>query len=332
MKTARKIPSLKTPRAAKSRAPAKSPDLGVLAADPHISPPQRDIKSVGVVAFNGAVSSALEILHTWSKKHPEIELGLNRRMGTHAENRFPVRSGAFLRSRTDLLLSLGGDGTFLSAARLVRGTGVPILGVNLGKVGFLADVSPENLSGILDEILRREYSLRHRMMLQVEVYEGAKKVDEDLALNDVAFAGRMGFQMVNLRVTAHGHFLTEYYVDGLLVSTPTGSTAYALSAGGPIIHPSVHSILLTPLNPASLSVRPLVLPDYHVITVEADAERKQEVSLIIDGRNNIALKKNQKVVIRKSAVGTTILRPKNSSYFESLRGKLGWSGSALRKG
>ncbi len=318
------------PKQAKQKGPG--PDLGAFAADPHISPPRRDIHTIGVVAFNGAVSSALEVLHAWSKKHPQTTLVLNRRLGKQIGNRFPVRSDAFLRSKTDLLLSLGGDGTFLSAARLVRGTGVPILGVNLGKVGFLADVSPENLGGILDEILRREYSLRHRMMLQVEVYEGSKKVDEDLALNDVAFTGRMGFQMVNLRVSAHGNFLTDYYVDGLLVSTPTGSTAYALSAGGPIIHPSVHSILLTPLNPSSLSVRPLVLPDYHVITVEAEVERKQEVNLVIDGRNNIALKKNQTVVIRKSPVGTSILRPKSSSYFESLRGKLGWSGSALRKG
>ncbi len=307
-------------------------ELGPLALDPHVTPPQRDIHTIGVVAFNGAGSSVLDGLHKWSKQNPETALVLNRRLASQGGKLFPVRSDAFLRSRTDLLLSLGGDGTFLSAARLVRGTGVPILGVNLGKVGFLADVPPENLARILDEILRREYSLRHRMMLQVEVYEGDKKVNEDLALNDVAFAGRMGFQMVNLRVSAHGQFLTEYYVDGLLVSTPTGSTAYALSAGGPIIHPSVHSILLTPLSPSSLSVRPLVLPDYHVITVEADMDRKQEVNLVIDGRTNIPLKKNQTVVLRKSEVGTCILRPKSSSYFESLRGKLGWSGSALRKG
>ena len=219
----------------------------------------------------------------------------------------------------DLLLSLGGDGTFLSAARMVRGAATPILGVNLGRVGFLADVTLDDLHRILDEILRREYSYRKRMLLQVEVFKGAASLLEDIALNDVAFTGQMGHQMVDLRVTAQGRFLTDYWVDGLLVSTPTGSTAYALSAGGPIVHPSADSLLLTPMNPTSLSVRPLILPDYMLISVRSNLGRDQEVNMFVDGRNQFKLKPEHTVLIRKHKEGVRLVRPKGSSYFESLR-------------
>jgi NAD+ kinase len=227
----------------------------------------------------------------------------------------------------DLLLSLGGDGTFLSVARLVRGAGTPILGVNLGRVGFLADVTLDDLPRILDEIMRREYSYRKRMLLQVEVYKGAKRLLEDISLNDVAFTGQMGHQMVDLRVSAQGRFLTDYWVDGLLVSTPTGSTAYALSAGGPIIHPSADSLLLTPMNPTSLSVRPLILPDYMQVSVRSNLGRDMEVNMFVDGRNQFKLKPEHTALIRKHKDGVRLVRPKGASYFESLRTKLGWTGS-----
>src|SRR5690606_11179642 len=143
-----------------------------------------------------------------------------------------VKSDAFLAANVDALLSLGGDGTFLTAARLAHPRGIPVLGVNLGRTGFLADASLGNLAVILGELLRRDYSLRHRMVLEVEHARAGKVLMRDVALNEAAFAGVMGGHMAELEVRAGGQFLTGYRVDGLLVSTPTGSTAYSLSAGG----------------------------------------------------------------------------------------------------
>jgi NAD+ kinase len=295
--------------------------------DPHISIPDRDVRSIGVVAYAGDMAPAVDILHRWSEENPGIEVHLNGFLKPLARGRLKAKSDAFLRSKVDLLLSLGGDGTFLSVARMVRSAAIPILGVNMGRVGFLADVTLDSLDRILDEILRREYGYRKRMLLQVEIRKGRTLVLEDIALNDVAFTGQMGRQMVDLRVTAQGRFLTDYWVDGLLVSTPTGSTAYALSAGGPIVHPSADSIVLTPMNPTSLSVRPLVLPDYMLIGVRSNLGRDMEVNMLVDGRNQFKLKPEHTVLIRRHREGIRLVRPKGASYFESLRSKLGWTGS-----
>ncbi len=295
--------------------------------DAHITYPDKDVRSIGIAAFAGDMSPALDILNRWAEENPGISLYLNDYLKPFAGGRLKAKPDAFLRAKVDLLLSLGGDGTFLSAARMVRGAGTPILGVNLGRVGFLADVALESLARILDEILRREYSYRKRMLLHVEVFKGRTRLLEDIALNDVAFTGQMGHQMVDLRVTAQGRFLTDYWVDGLLVSTPTGSTAYALSAGGPIIHPSADSLLLTPMNPTSLSVRPLILPDYMTVSVRSNMGRGMESNMFVDGRNQFKLMPEHTVHIRKHHDGVRLVRPKGSSYFESLRNKLGWTGT-----
>ena len=165
------------------------------------------------------------------------------------------------------------------------------------------------------------------MLLEVQVFKGKIRLLEDIALNDVAFTGQMGHQMVDLRVTAQGRFLTDYWVDGLLVSTPTGSSAYALSAGGPIIHPSADSLLLTPMNPTSLSVRPLILPDYMTVSVRSNMGRGMEANMFVDGRNQFKLKPEHTVLIRKHHQGVRLVRPKGSSFFDSLRNKLGWTGT-----
>ncbi|HKP94694.1 MAG TPA: NAD(+)/NADH kinase [Fibrobacteria bacterium] len=310
-----------------AKAVPAEPKDPIAAHDPHITYPDRDVRSIGVVAFAGNMAPALDILGRWAEDNPSIRIFINEYLKPFARGGITAKPDSFLASKVDLLLSLGGDGTFLSAARLVRGAGTPILGVNLGRVGFLADVTLDDLPRILDEILRREYSYRKRMLLQVEVYKAAKRLLEDISLNDVAFTGQMGHQMVDLRVTAQGRFLTDYWVDGLLVSTPTGSTAYALSAGGPIIHPSADSLLLTPMNPTSLSVRPLVLPDYMQVSVRSNLGRGMEVNMFVDGRNQFKLKPEHTALIRKHKEGVRLVRPKSASYFESLRSKLGWTGS-----
>ncbi len=299
----------------------------ISAHDSHITYPHRAVRSIGAVAFAGNMAPALDILNRWAEENPSIKVYTNEFLKPFARGALKAKPDAFLRTKVDLLLSLGGDGTFLSTARMVRGSPTPILGVNLGRVGFLADVTLENLHRILDEILRREYSYRKRMLVEVQVYRGNERLLDDIALNDVAFTGQMGHQMVDLRVTAQGRFLTDYWVDGLLVATPTGSTAYSMSAGGPILHPSADSLLLTPMNPTSLSVRPLILPDYMQISVRSNLGREQEVNMFVDGRNQFKLKPEHTVLIRKHKGGVCLVRPKGSSFFESLRSKLGWTGS-----
>lgn len=295
--------------------------------DPAISLPESNIRSLGVIALKGRMDKAMEIVGVFAEAHPDVKVYLNDYLKFHAGKRMKTQSDAFLGSKVDVLLSLGGDGTFLAAARLVRGEKVPVLGVNMGRVGFLADVPLMNLRQSLEELLRRDYTLRRRMLLEIEHWRGKKKLVQDIALNEAAFAGTVGSRMVELSVSANGRFLTEYRVDGLLVSTPTGSTAYSLSAGGPIIHPSGNSILITPMNPASLSVRPLVLPDFMEIEVQCHVGSDPATNLFIDGRRHVRLHTNDVVRIRKHPEGLRIIRPQSSSYFDSLRTKLGWTGS-----
>lgn len=301
-------------------------------SDPAISLPKAKIRTLGVVALKGRMDRAVHILRDFASQHPEVRVYINAYLKPFADKRLRPQSDAFLGTKVDALLSLGGDGTFLTAARLVRGEKVPILGVNLGRVGFLADASMENLRQILEELLKQDYTMRQRMMLSIEHWRpqpgrGPKLIFKDIVLNELAFSGVLGGQMVELSVSANGRFLTEYRVDGLLVSTPTGSTAYSLSAGGPIIHPSGNSILLTPMNPASLSVRPLVLPDAMEIEVKSHMNADKMASLHADGRHRGRFHLGDVVRIRKNPEGIRIIRPQSSSYFESLRTKLGWTGS-----
>jgi NAD+ kinase len=301
--------------------------------DSFVSKPVGAIRRLGVLALKGDAGPALEIVRAFAVAHPEVRLYLNGYLRPYSGKSLTVRGDAWLSANVDAMLSLGGDGTFLTAARLAHAREIPVLGVNLGRTGFLADVSLENLGAILEDLLRRDYTLRHRMLLQVEQRRGRKVLFRDIALNEAAFAGLMGGQMAELEVKANGSFLTGYRVDGLLVSTPTGSTAYALSAGGPIVHPSANSLLLTPMNPASLSVRPVVLPDSMVIEVRNVTAGGKALNLFADGRNRGELRPGDVVHIRKHPVRLRIIRPQGSSYFDALRNKLGWTGDRdLRSG
>lgn len=292
-----------------------------------VSKPDGDIRTLGVVALKGSIGPAVKVLSAFASAHPEVKIFVNERLREHAGKGLTVRSDAFLASKVDALLALGGDGTFLAAARLAHANNIPVLGVNLGRVGFLADVSLENLESILEDLLKRRYTLRHRMVLEVEHWRGRKRLLRDIALNEVAFTGLMGGQMLELDVRASGSFLTAYRVDGLLVSTPTGSTAYSLSAGGPIVHPAANTLLLTPMNPGSLSVRPLLLPDSMDIEVRNIAKTGRPPNLFSDGRSRGTVTTGDSVHVSKHPNRLRIIRPQGSSYFDSLRNKLGWTGN-----
>jgi NAD+ kinase len=297
------------------------------AQDPAISLPTSKVKRIGVFALKGDLTPAIAVLRAFAEEHRDTKVYLSPYLKPFGDLRLSVKSEAWLSENVDVILSLGGDGTFLSAARLVRDERIPILGVNLGRLGFLADATLDNLHRILDEILRNEYTLRRRMLLAVEAYHGRKRLFSDIALNEVAFTGMMGRQMVEMSVTGNGRFVSDYRVDGLLVSTPTGSTAYNLSAGGPIVHPSTDAILLTPMNPASLSVRPLIMPGAMAVEVRNTMGAGQTLNVHVDGRERGVLPSGAEVRLRSHSQGIRIIRPLGSSFFGSLRGKLGWTGS-----
>ncbi len=290
------------------------------------------IKNIGLVAYKEIkqVSPTIAAIAAWKVKHPDIQFFAHNNLKPLLPIKgIAVRSEKTLRKSCHLILSLGGDGTFLSAARLMCDTHVPLLGINLGRLGFLADVTPTQLSGTLDQVVNGRYELTQRMMLKVCVYKGKKKILEDKALNDVFIAGQMGQALIDLKVETRNQYLTDYWADGLLISTPTGSTAYALSAGGPIIYPVEENICLTAINPKSLSIRPIILPVTHNLRITSKNHPRKRVKVVIDGRKECPIQPDDVITIKKHRTGALILRPKGASFLKAIREKLGWSGNQL---
>jgi NAD+ kinase len=225
----------------------------------------------------------------------------------------------------DLLIVLGGDGTLLAAARAVRGRNIPIFAVNLGGLGFLTAIQVEDLYPQLERALRGELPLESRRMLLTELWRDDKLVASYQGLNDMVLAKAQIARMIDLKVQVDDSFVCVYKADGLIVTTPTGSTAYSLSAGGPIVFPSVAALTITPICPHMLTNRPVIVPDQSVIqtTVLGD---DQTTYLTIDGQVGELLKKGDLVVCRRSEHSISLVRPANLLFFDVLREKLKWGG------
>lgn len=227
-----------------------------------------------------------------------------------------------LPGHVDLLLVLGGDGTLLSMARLVGDLGVPILGVNLGGLGFLTALTVEELFPALEACLRGEMVIDERMMLAAAVVRQGERLTEYVALNDVVITKSAMSRIINLEVAVDGKLATAYRADGLIVSTPTGSTAYCLSAGGPIVFPTMDAVVLTPICSHTLTNRPIVLPGG--VAIEVTLLSDQDVALTLDGQVSLALKRSDIVEIRPAAARIRLLRPPQKHFFSVLRTKLKW--------
>jgi len=223
----------------------------------------------------------------------------------------------------DLLVVLGGDGTLLSAARLSAHRGVPILAVNLGGLGFLTTVSQDEIYSILEEILSGSYSVSERVMLEAEIVRDGASVQRQNALNDAVLNKAALSRIMDLELRVDGEYVTAYKADGLILSTPTGSTAYSLAAGGPIVHPAVASFVVTPICPHTLTNRPLVLPDSVTIDVGFKAE-DNGVFLTLDGQVGVELDRGDHIRMRKAAEKLHLVRPTKKTYYEVLRSKLKW--------
>lgn len=224
----------------------------------------------------------------------------------------------------DLLLSLGGDGTLLRGARLVAASGVPVLGVNLGHLGFLTSAAPDELESALASFAAGEHRVDPRMALSVhaQTADGAPR-GEFMALNDAVLHKGGVARVIRLAVHAHGEEVGTYSADGIILSTPTGSTAYSLSAGGPIVAPSLDCIVATPISPHTLAVRPLVLSASETVTVEV-LTPSEELILTIDGQEDLRLLPGERVVARRAPQPVRLVRFSGQTFFSTLRRKLRW--------
>lgn len=224
--------------------------------------------------------------------------------------------------RVDVLFVLGGDGTILGFARQFAKTGIPILGINLGHLGFLSEAEPEDLESAVKRVLEGNYVLENRLMLEAHVHrEGQVVMSQLIGLNEIGIAKGSFGRMVTCKVFVDDMHVDQYTGDGLLVSTPTGSTAYSLSCGGPIIAPHIDVILLTPICPHTLHARPLVIAADQEVRVEVSATHP-ELVLSIDGQNFYDLKDNDVIHIRQSTIKTTLIKWQDREFYDVLRRKL----------
>jgi NAD+ kinase len=233
------------------------------------------------------------------------------------------RSRLEVAKASQLLLVLGGDGTLLAAARVAAPLGIPILPINLGSLGFLTSFKIEELYPALEETLAGHFSSSERVMLDVELQRGGTPIERQSVLNDAVVNKGELARMIDLHLTIDADFVCRYHADGLIVATPTGSTGYSLSAGGPIVHPAVESWVITPICPHTLSDRPLVVRDSSLveITLSADTE---SVFLTLDGQTGIPMQADDRVRIKRAAEKLNLIQPPKKSYFEILRSKLKW--------
>ena len=225
--------------------------------------------------------------------------------------------------QADLLIVLGGDGTLLSIARAAHPHNIPILAVNLGSLGFLAEISIDELYPTLENILAGKFEIENRMLLNACIWRNREKVEDHNVLNDVVINKGAVARVISLQVLVDGQYMTSYRADGLIIATPTGSTAYSLSAGGPIIHPSMHTLVLSPICPFTLTNRSILIPDQSIIQVKLAAEY-DDVRVTLDGQEGYDMRAGDILKIKKTKTSLQLIRGPNKNYYQILRDKLHW--------
>jgi NAD+ kinase len=281
----------------------------------------RRIGVVGHVGYDG-LEAALETVHRLAEAHA-LELSAEEGVRDLLPAAAPLRPESL-----DLLLTFGGDGTLLRGARLVALHGTPVLGVNLGYLGFLTSIAPDELATTLERVVAGDYWLDRRLTLDVRVVRDGVAGPPYLALND-AVLHKGGFARIVRLAVYMGEDAEErvatYSADGIILSTPTGSTAYSLSAGGPIVVPTVECILATPICPHTLAVRPLVVPASTMITVEV-LSRGEEMILTVDGQEGAALQQGDRLLVGRGRAIVSLVRLEGQSFLATLRRKMHWGG------
>jgi len=272
------------------------------------------IKTVGIFV-NNAKEEAIRlslILQSWL-----IDRGIEV-FTTPALPTATAENKAKTAIKADILVALGGDGTLLEVARFVSGNSIPIVGINIGSLGYVTEVCASKMLSSMETILGGHYQVQRRMMLDVTC-----KDQSFVALNDAVIRSADA-RMVNIEARVNGEYLTTFRADGLIVCTPTGSTAYSLSTGGPIVVPYHNSLIINPICPHTLSNRPLIFPPEAVFSICSHARDKHSL-LIVDGWEQLAVGENDNIVIKRSPHDTLLVTHSDVSYFEILRSKLAWS-------
>ncbi|MBU2740547.1 MULTISPECIES: NAD(+)/NADH kinase [Acidithiobacillus] len=230
------------------------------------------------------------------------------------------------RAETDLVIAIGGDGTLLGTARNTASSGIAILGINQGRLGFLADLSIDQIEGALPPILQGHYQQDQRRVLHAELWRDNQQIHSGLAINEVFIHKGGGESMIELSVHMDGRFVYTQRADGVIIATPTGSTAYALSAGGPILSPSLAALLLVPICPHTLTARPLVVADTVAIRARLTASR-QPAALSLDSHSSVPLAVGDEIHIRRAPCSARFIHPEEKNFFQILREKLHWAES-----
>jgi NAD+ kinase len=223
------------------------------------------------------------------------------------------------------LFVLGGDGTFLSAVRWIGDLNIPVLGIKFGKIGFLAETAAENLFTAAEKIFNDDYTIKRRMRLKVDVVREKKTIISVPVLNDIVINRGALARLADVETHIDDHYLTTFRSDGLIVATPTGSTAYSLAAGGPVIHPDVPGIIITPICPFTLTNRPLIVPDSIRITLKL-ATGASDIKLTFDGQEGLDIDDRDTIIVRKGSHALNMITLPGQHYFDVLKAKLRWSG------
>lgn len=224
----------------------------------------------------------------------------------------------------ELVIVIGGDGSMLTAGRAMARFEIPLLGINRGRLGFLNDITPESIEKLVGEVLNGEYLLESRFLLEMKVTRGNALIGAGTAVNDVVLNPGQFIRMIEFELYIDGQFVYSQRSDGLIVSTPTGSTAYALSGGGPIMHPALDAIVLVPMNPHTLSSRPIVVSGNSEIKLVVGKHNTVNPHITCDGHNSIPTVPGDEVVIRKNTERMKLIHPKKHNFYHTCRTKLGW--------
>lgn len=282
---------------------------------------KKPIKRVGIIVKpndDEALASAAE-LTAWLQKLRVETIGeplvLSQRNG--------AERGRQIASTSDLLVVLGGDGTMISTSRIAAETDVLVIGINHGGLGYLTDFRIEEMFPALKFVLEGKYEIDERVMLSVEHFRQDELLAVGCVLNDVVINKAALARIIEIEISLDNLFVNSFRADGLIVSTPTGSTAYNLSAGGPIVYPSMNAVVLTPICPFTLTNRPIVVPDNSVIELRLKNEN-EGVVLTLDGQVGYSMQATDLVVVRKSKATLKLVQPPNRNYFDVLRNKLKW--------
>lgn len=284
------------------------------------------MKKVGIVVKEDAEAiKKADELEGWLRSR---DIEVVRKEALRPSRRIADMDKSFAPLDLFCIFVLGGDGTFLSAVRWIGDQNIPILGVKFGEVGFLAEIAEDSLFFVAEAVLNNKFVTKPRMRLLVKVIREERELACETVLNDIVVNKKALARLAHIETYIDGHYMTTYSADGLIVATPTGSTAYSLAAGGPIIHPGVHGILITPICPFTLTNRPLVVPDSACINVRL-AKESLDTILTFDGQGCIEIDENDTIIIQKGPYPINMITMPDQHYIDVLKDKLRWSGGRV---